>query len=306
MTEALQIRDLVVRYADTLAVDGVSLDVLPGQVVALLGTNGAGKTSTVEAALGLRRPAAGSVRALGGDPTDPQIQGRTGVMLQSGGLFPSARPLAWLTYLAHLYPHPADPASLLERVGIDPGARTTNRRLSGGEQQRVKLAAALLPQPDLLYLDEPTAGVDALARRPLLDLVRACADTGTGVVLTTHVLADVTDLADAVVVLQSGRVRAHGTVDELTGAAQAVRFTAPHQLPLQDLRDELGGGYVVREEPPGHYVIDGQVTPGVLACVTAWCAQQGVLPHGLTTSRSSLEDLLSGRVGDPTESTEGS
>lgn len=292
MTEALQIRDLVVRYADIVAVDRVSLEVQPGQIVALLGANGAGKTSTLEAALGLRRPSSGTIRALGGDPSDTQVRGRTGVMLQSGGLYPSARPLAWLSYLARLYPRPGDPATLLEQVGIDPSARTTNRRLSGGEQQRVKLAAALLPQPELLYLDEPTAGVDALGRRPLLELVRACAERGTGVVLTTHVLADVTDLADSVVVLQSGHVRARGTVDELTGAAQAVRFTATPGLPTHDLHARLGPSHAVRAEADGTYVVDGPVTPDVLAAVTAWCADLGVLPQGLTTNRSTLEEIL--------------
>ena len=288
----LTVSQVCVRYADTLAVDGVSFDVNPGEIVALLGANGAGKTSIVEACIGLRRHSSGQITAFGTDPTGIPARGRTGVMLQTGGLYPSARPLAWLDYLAKLYPTPAEPRHLLESVGIDPNLRTTNRRLSGGEQQRVKLAAALLPQPDLLYLDEPTAGVDVVARRSLIDLVRAQAQRGAAILLTTHLLADVDDLADRIVVLESGRVRAEGTLAELTGASQALRFTATPGLTLTSLQADLGSVLRVSESEPGNYLIEGDVTPEVLATVTAWCARMGVMPHGLTSTRHSLEDLL--------------
>jgi len=288
----LTVAQISVRYADTLAVDGVSFDVNPGEIVALLGANGAGKTSIVESCIGLRRPTSGQITAFGTDPTSVPARGRTGVMLQNGGLYPSARPLAWLNYLAKLYPTPAEPRDLLAAVGIDPDLRTTNRRLSGGEQQRVKLAAALLPQPDLLYLDEPTAGVDVVARRSLIDLVRAQAERGAAIVLTTHLLADVDDLADRIMVLESGRVRAEGTLDELTGATQALRFTATPGLTLASLQSDLGSGLHASENGPGNYLIEGDVTPDVLATVTAWCARMDVMPHGLTNTRHSLEDLL--------------
>ena len=292
MPVALHIDEISVRYADTLAVDRVSLEVKQGEILAILGANGAGKTSLLEAAIGLRQPSSGSVTALGCDPTSTEARGRTGVMLQTGGLYPSVRPLAWLTYLSRLYPNPAKPAELLESVGITTSSRTVNRRLSGGEQQRVKLAAALRPQPDLLYLDEPTAGVDALGRQSLVDLVRTQADAGVAVVLTTHLLADVEDLADRVAVLSSGRVQAQGTLDELTGTATAIRFTAVAGLQLDDLLTLLGSGYRASETIPGNYVVDGDVTPHILANITQWCANQGVLPQGLTTGRHSLRDLL--------------
>ena len=292
MSVVLRVDDLTVRYADTLAVDGVSLEVRQGEILAILGANGAGKTSLIEAAVGLRQPSSGSVTTWGGDPTSAQSRGRTGVMLQTGGLYPSARPLAWLTYLARLYPNPARPDTLLESVGVNPLGRTVNRRLSGGEQQRVKLAAALLPQPELLYLDEPTAGVDALGRQGLVDIVRAQAASGVAVVLTTHVLADVEDLADRVIVLAHGRVQAEGTLEELTGATTAIRFSAPADLPLGDLSESLGSDYRVTEPTAGAYVVDGPVTPHVLAAVTRWCADRGVLPQGLVTGSRSLIDLL--------------
>jgi len=295
---ALRINDLSVRYADTTAVDRVSLDVSSGEILAILGANGAGKTSLIEAAIGLRQPSSGTVSALGFDPTSADARGRTGVMLQTGGLYPSVRPLAWLTYLARLYPNPAPPAALLESLGINPSGRTVNRRLSGGEQQRVKLAAALLPQPSLLYLDEPTAGVDALGRKSLVDIVRAQAAAGVAVVLTTHLIADVEDLADRVIVLARGRVRSEGTLDELTGTAAAVRFTAVADLPLSDLMNLLGPSYRVAEVNAGAYVVEGDVTPHVLAHITTWCADQGVLPRGLTTGRHSLLDLLAESAGN--------
>ena len=288
----LEIDDLIVRYGATPAVDGLSLAAQAGAVTAILGPNGAGKTTTVEVACGLRRPDGGSVRLLGHSPSDPAIRARVGVMLQTGGLYPSARPLEWLTYLARLYPNPADPATLLETVGIDPGTRTSARRMSGGEQQRVKLAAALLPRPDVLFLDEPTAGLDPAARRSLLDLLAEGAAAGVGIILTTHLLADVEELADQVTVIQHGRVVADGTVAELTGGHDALRFTGPLHLDVASLAGALPGGYQVEEPRPGAYVVHGAPNPQVLAAVTAWCAQHGVMPTGLSVGTQTLEELL--------------
>jgi ABC-2 type transport system ATP-binding protein len=150
----------------------------------------------------------------------------------------------------------------------------------------------------LLYLDEPTAGVDALGRKSLVDIVRAQAAAGVAVVLTTHLIADVEDLADRVIVLARGRVRSEGTLDELTGTAAAVRFTAVADLPLSDLMNLLGPSYRVAEVNAGAYVVEGDVTPHVLAHITTWCADQGVLPRGLTTGRHSLLDLLAESAGN--------
>jgi len=295
---ALRIEDLTVRYANTVAVAGVSLQVNSGEILAVLGANGAGKTSLIEAAIGLRKATSGNVTALGGDPTSAYVRGRTGVMLQTGGLYPSVRPLAWLNYLSQLYPNPAPARPLLDSVGIPASNRTVNRRLSGGEQQRVKLAAALLPQPDLLYLDEPTAGVDALGRQSLVEIVRAQAAAGVAVVLTTHLLTDVEDLADRVIVLTRGRVQAEGTLEELTNATSAIRFFAPENLPIEDLERTLGPDYLVTRTPSGAYVVDGPVTPDALATITRWCADLGVFPQGLKAGSHSLIDLLADSARD--------
>ena len=292
MADAVEVRDLRVQFGSAVAVDGASWSASAGAVTALLGANGAGKTSTIEAACGLRAPQGGSVRLLGGSPSDPAIRARTGVMLQSGGLYPSARPLPWLRYLAGLYANPADPAALLASVGIDPGTRTTSRRMSGGEQQRVKLAAALLGRPAVLFLDEPTAGLDATGRRDLLALLRDQAEAGVAIVLTTHLLADVEDLADRIVVMQAGRVVADGTLAELTGTATALRFDGPMHLDTAGLVLALPPGYSVTEPRPGSYVVHGEPTPQVLASVTSWCAQHAVMPTGLVVGAQSLEEIL--------------
>ncbi len=297
---AVEIQDLSVRYGDKIAVDGLNFSAPAGQVTALLGPNGAGKSSTIEVACGLRKATSGSVQLLGMDPQDQRIRAQLGVMLQTGGLYPTAKPLEWLVYLAKLYPNPADPKSLLEAVGIDPSLRTQTRRLSGGEQQRVKLAAALLPQPQILFLDEPTAGLDALARRNLLDLLRAQRDEGRAIVLTTHVLPDVEDLADSITVMSGGRIAMQGTLAELTGSLEAISFSGPMHLAIDGLTQALPEGYEVSEPKPGNYVVTGSPSPQVMATITSWCAQHGVMVSDLGVGNRSLEQLLidSSKDGD--------
>ncbi len=290
MTEALTIERLTVAYGPRCAVDDLSLSAPAGAVTALLGPNGAGKTSTVEAVVGLRRPSAGAIRVLGRAPDDPHVRPRLGVMLQDGGPYPSARPLAWLTYLAGLYPRTEDPAAVLEGVGIDPASRTPIRRLSGGEQQRVKLAAALLPDPALLILDEPTAGMDAAMRRTVLADLRRRRDAGTAILLTTHLLADVEALADRITVIARGRVVAAGTLDELTGGRDAVSFSASPGLAVDALATHLG--HAVSATPDGRYVVDAAPTPSLIAAITGWCAARDILVTDVHSGRRSLEDLL--------------
>ena len=288
----LEVQGLVVRYGATTAVDGVSLRVTAGETVALLGANGAGKTSTLEAVLGLRPAATGRVLRSGLSPDSPRAHERTGVMLQSGGLPPAGRPLAWLRHLAVLYGSDRDPAALLNSVGIDPATRTAHRRLSGGEQQRVKLAAALLPDSDLLVLDEPTAGVDLEVRDRLLELIRDRAQSGAGVLLTSHVLADITELADRVVVLRQGRVVASGTLAEVTGAEQGLTIRLDRHVELDALSELLRGRGAVSETSDGRLRILGAHDPALLADLTAWCAAQGIVMLELERGRTSLAELL--------------
>jgi len=296
---ALVIEDLVVRYGDVVAVDGVSMTARTSQVTALLGPNGAGKTTTVEVACGLRSATGGTVRLLGAEPGTRAVTERVGVMLQQGGLYPTARPLEWLKYLARLYPTHADPSELLDLVGIDPSTRTTTRRLSGGEQQRVKLAAALLPNPEFLILDEPTAGLDPLARRNLLDALAQRRDAGTSILLTTHQLSDVEALADHVVVIARGHVVAEGTVADLTGADDAMSFSGPPRLDLTGLAATLPGDFRVEEIRPGNYVAHGPPSPQVMAAITTWCAEQGVMATDLAVGRRTLEQIVIDAGSEP-------
>ena len=217
MTGVVSVRDLRVAYGSVVAVDGASWGADAGAVTAVLGPNGAGKTTTVECLEGLRRPTSGEVRVLGADPwgADAAHRARVGVMLQDGGLPTTARPLTLLRHLASMYTGGADLDPLVDRLGIDAFDRTTVRRMSGGQRQRVALAAALLGRPDVLFLDEPTAGLDPHARLDVRDLVREEASRGAAVVLTTHSFEEAERLADRVVVLAAGRVVADGSLDEV-------------------------------------------------------------------------------------------
>ena len=288
----LQVENLVIRYGSTSAVDNVSFSVVAGEIAALVGPNGAGKTSTVEVCTGLRAATSGSVALFGRSPADAASRSRIGVMLQTGGLYPTAKPLEWLTYLAKLYPDPADPITLLTTLGIDPATKTTTRRLSGGEQQRVKLAAALLPNPALLFLDEPTAGLDPKARRELLAALGALRDLGTAIVLTTHQLGDVEEIADFVLVMVAGKIVASGTVADLTGAADITSFRATSGLDLNGLTSALGAQFQVVEIKPGQYEVRGQATPQLLADITKWCAATGIQATEIRSGGRTLEDIV--------------
>ena len=283
--------------------DGLSFEAPEGAVTALIGPNGAGKTSTVEACVGLRRPTSGTIEVLGTKVPGPdramsQLHAHVGVMLQDGGLYATARPLAMLTHVARLYPAPRDPAELLMAMGIDPDTRTPLRRMSGGEQRRVAAAAALVGRPRLVFLDEPTTGLDAVARRTFHDLIRRYVDEGLSVVLTTHLMDDVERLADTVVVVAAGRAIRVGTVADLTGDEDSVRFTAPMHLDTSDLTAALPPGSTVEEAPPGRYRVTGNLDPLALSTVTAWCGQHGVATKDIHLGKASLEDVVVDLVGD--------
>jgi len=303
--DALSLDALTVRYggsrgrAGVTAVDALSLRAPGGAVTALLGPNGAGKTTTVECCEGLRRPTSGTVRVLGLDPiTDARVlRRRVGVMLQDGGLPTGARAGEVLRHVAALHDDPRNPTALLDVLGLTGHARTMVRRLSGGQRQRLALALALVGKPDLVFLDEPTAGLDPQSRHAVWDLVRGLRAGGVSVVLTTHLMDEAERLADHVVVIDGGVLVAEGSPEELTaGTADNLRFRGPVGLDLVDLAAALPGGATVAETRPGTYRVAG--APGApldaatVAAVTAWCAAHDVLPEGLTLGRRSLEDVF--------------
>lgn len=275
--------------------DGLTLHVPCGSVFALLGPNGAGKTTTIEICEGFRRADAGTVRVLGLDPADPALRPRVGVMLQDGvGGYTGATALELLRLFAAYAARPHDPGTLLELVGLASLAGTAVKRLSGGQQQRLSLALALVARPELVFLDEPTSGMDPQSRRGTWDLIRSLRADGVTVVLTTHFLDEAEQLADAVVVIDHGRVVAQGSPAELTrsGAEGQIRFRAVPALRLDSLVAALPEGTTAREEAAGRYVVTGDITPQLLATLTAWCAAQQVLAEDLAVERRTLEDVF--------------
>ena len=214
-------------------------------MLALLGPNGAGKTTTVETCEGFRRPSAGRVAVLGLDPCEARaaLAPRVGVMPQSGGVYPGASAVEMLRLYASFYPSPLPVSSLVDRLGLPP--RTPYRRLSGGQQQRLSLALALVGRPVVVFLDEPTAGLDPQARHATWDIVRELRSDGACVVLTTHAMDEAEALADDVVIVDRGRVVASGPLASLT-AGEGRRFKAEPGLDLPGTVEESPGSYVVR------------------------------------------------------------
>ena len=299
MTAAVQIRGLVRRYGALTAVDGLDLTLEAGTMLALLGPNGAGKTTTVEICEGFARPDQGTVRVLGLDPwrDAAALRPRVGMMLQSAGAHLSARTGEMVRLVAACSADPHDPDWLLDTLGLTPVVRTPVRRLSGGQAQRLNLAMALVGRPELLFLDEPTAGLDPQARHLVWDLLRTARADGVSILLTTHLLDEAELLADQVVIVDAGRVVAQGSVADLVAGDEHLTFNATGGLDLARLRNALPDGYLLGEPRPGRYRIDGPVTPAMMATVTAWCAQTGVLATDLAIGRRGLEDVYLAATG---------
>jgi len=296
---AVEIHGLVKRYAGRAVVDGLDLVAGRGRVTAVLGPNGAGKTTTIECCEGLRTPGDGTVRVLGLDPTTDAhaLRPRVGVMLQDGGLPSGVRALEMLRHVATLYAQPRSIAELTDRLGLASFARTTVRRLSGGQRQRLALAIALVGRPEVVFLDEPSAGMDPQSRHAAWELVREARDDGVAVVLTTHLMDEAEDLADLAVIVDHGTVLASGTVADLvaSGADRTLRFSAPTGLDVEAVTAALTRGSThvsVHEDAPGEYVATGAVDAHVLAALTAWCAAHDVLVPRITVGRRTLEDVF--------------
>ncbi|MCC7075858.1 MAG: ABC transporter ATP-binding protein [Acidimicrobiia bacterium] len=284
------------RYGDLTAVDSLTFHAEPASVLALLGPNGAGKTSTVGMLEGYTRPHSGAVRVLGLDPVADAhlLRPRVGLMLQTGGIYNGARASEVVDLFAAFYPDPCDPAGLLDRVGLGARARTPFRRLSGGEQRRLALAVALVGRPEVVFLDEPTAGMDPKARQLTYDLVRELRDDGVTVLLTTHLLDEAEVLADRVVIIDRGRLVAEGTPAELM-AGGGIRFGIDPDRAAGSV--EVEGSWpaalgVLDRLRPGHYLVHGDPTPEHLARIARWAADNDILLRYLTAGARSLEDVF--------------
>jgi ABC-2 type transport system ATP-binding protein len=314
---AIEVGGLVKRYGDRTVLDGVDLTVAPGEIVALLGPNGAGKTTLVEIVEGYRTADDGRVRVLGQDPcvggaAGSRLRARVGLMLQSGGLDPRSTPRDVLRLYGAFHVGGRDPEALLAVVGLTAVARTRVRRLSGGERQRLGLALALVGEPEVLLLDEPTAGMDPEARRTTRELIAGLRAEGRAILLTTHDLGDVEVLADRVAILHDGRIRAIGSPEELmAGAARGLRFrlhAAPAPEALERLAARLGalapGARVERDEGSGlrsaaaFRVSEAGASADAVVELATWAAREGLLLVELRAGAASLEDRYLELTGD--------
>ncbi|WP_311468209.1 ABC transporter ATP-binding protein [uncultured Rothia sp.] len=298
------------------AVNKVNLRVFPSEVVVLLGANGAGKTTTLACAQGLLKPTRGTVRLLGENPlqADPELRAKVGIMLQDGGLPNAMHPIPLLEHISTMYTDPYPVEELVERLGIDTFNGTTIRRLSGGQKQRVSLAAALIGRPDVLFLDEPSAGLDPQSRNVVFDIIREQRELGTAIVLTTHLIDDAQKLADYVYIIENGTTVQEGTVSELIASdgTNRLQYTLDAPTPTREqlLPAHLRAGVELIEKVPytpardgapsvpGEYELVGALRPEHLAAFTAALAEHYLMPISLTMEPKTLEDVfldISGR-----------
>jgi ABC-2 type transport system ATP-binding protein len=296
---AVEIDGLVMRYGDKVAVDDLSLTVEASTITAVLGPNGAGKTTTLETAEGYRSPQQGRVRVLGLDPVRERrhLLPRIGVMLQGGGAWSGVRADEMLRHIARLHAHPLDLDALSERLGLGECGRTPYRRLSGGQQQRLGLAMALVGRPEIVFVDEPTAGMDPAARHTTWDLLRELREAGVTVVLTTHYMEEAERLADRIHIIDHGRLIASGTPLELTrgGGSATIRLVVTRPFPAdapESLRAALGTQVEVTLLDEMSIVVTGPADASSLAVVSRWCEENDVLPESLTLGQRTLEDVF--------------
>ena len=287
------------RYGDKVAVDGLSLEVDRGSITAVLGPNGAGKTTTLETCEGYRPPQQGTVRVLGLDPQRDRaaLLPRIGVMLQAGGAWSGVRAHEMLEHMASLHARPLDTAMLSERLGLADCGKTPYRRLSGGQQQRLGLAIALVGRPELVFVDEPTAGMDPQARRTTWELLEEIRTDGVTVVLTTHHMDEAEHLADRIHIIDRGTVIASGTPSELTrgGRSATIRLVVNRPFPdgaPESLRAELGPDTEVRQLDDVSMLIHGPADSMTLGRVSRWCEEHDVLPQTLNLGQRNLEDVF--------------
>jgi ABC-2 type transport system ATP-binding protein len=287
------------RYGEKVAVDGLSLTVERGSITAVLGPNGAGKTTTLETAEGYRTPQAGRVRVMGLDPVRDRrdLLPRIGVMLQGGGAWSGVRADEMLRHVSRLHAHPLDLDLPSERLGLGDCGRTPYRRLSGGQQQRLALATAIVGRPEIVFVDEPTAGMDPAARRTTWERVEELRASGVTVVLTTHYMDEAERLADHIHIVDHGRLIASGTPLQLTrgGGSATIRLVVTRPFPAdapESLRAALGDQVDVTLLDTMTIVVTGPADASSLSVVSHWCEANDVLPESLNLGQRNLEDVF--------------
>ena len=293
--EAIVVKNFTKRYGSKRVVDELQFTVQRGEIFALLGPNGAGKTTTIETLEGYRTLDQGRVRVLGLDPIreSQKLKPHIGVMLQQDGLYPGLTAREVLRLFAGYYRQPQNIDSLLERVGLNTASKTRCRRLSGGQKRRLALAVALVGNPTLVFLDEPTSGMDPQARLATWEIVRELKQNGVTVLLTTHLMDEAERLADRIAIIDHGRLVAFDTPSGLTGAQNStvVRFIAPAGLDCTQL-SALQSAHTAEEIRPGSYLIETNEAAMLIAELTAWLRDQHITLTELRVGHGSLEDLF--------------
>lgn len=291
----IDVRELSKHYGETRAVDRVSFGVHAGEVFGLLGPNGAGKTTAVECIEGLREPDGGSITVLGmRQGADRQrIKGRIGVQLQTTGLYPKLAAREVLSLFASFYPAPLPVEGLIDLVGLREKARTYTKDLSGGQQQRLSLALALVGNPDVVFLDEPTTGLDPQARRSVWDLILDLKRQGKTVVLTTHYMEEAEQLCDRVGVMDHGRIIELDRPSALIARhfkETAIEFAIPPDWPVQRLRQIPGVTNLLSED--GHVVIYSEDVPRTMAGLLELTAARELTLNDMSVRTATLEDVF--------------
>jgi len=294
-SEAIIVDNFSKSYGSSRVVDHLQFTVQRGEIFALLGPNGAGKTTTVETLEGYRTPDEGSVRVLGLDPIRQAqaLKSRIGVMLQQDGLYPALTAHEVLSLFAGYYQQIQRIDALMERVGLTSASKVRCRRLSGGQKRRLALAVALIGNPELIFMDEPTAGMDPQARLTTWEIVRDLKSSGVTILLTTHLMDEAERLADRVAIIDHGRLIALDTPANLTGTqnANVVRFVAPAGLDCTQLVT-LPSAQKAEELRPGSYLVETDSVPILLVELTAWLRDRNITLSELCVGHGSLEDLF--------------
>ena len=272
---AIEVRDLRKSYGELEAVRGIEFTVRRGEIYGLLGPNGAGKTSTVEILEGYRERSSGHVSVLGFDPNDRprELRARVGIVLQSSGIYNYASVAESISHFAHFYPHPRDVDEVIELVGLNEKRDARARTLSGGQRRRLDLALALVGDPELIFLDEPTTGFDPAARRGAWQTVRSLRELGKTVLLTTHYRDEAQELADRVAIIKGGRILAEGSPSEL-GVGVGSRYRVAYA-------NGDGDATIIETDDPTRLLHD--LTGAALA--------RGEQLRALSVTRPSLEDI---------------
>ena len=299
----VEVSSLKKHYGDIKAVDGISFTVNQGEVFGLLGPNGAGKTTTIEILEGLRKREGGDVKVLGLDPwgNGSELHKRIGVMAQGFTFFEKANPVEAIKYYADLFSVKADPEEILREVLLEDSAKNLFENLSGGQKQKMGLALSLVNSPELLFLDEPTTGLDPTARRAIWDVIRGLKAKGKTIILTTHYLEEAEQLSDRVAIMNHGQIVAIGTADEIIqkhGSAERLEIHG-----TEELANYIKTNTELKVEYNGKGLISVALTEKIDALAALAAAEQSGLEWGeIRTRRDSLEDvfvhLVSGSIDE--------